>query len=282
VITGENTGIVTILFTDVEGSTLLWEQDPERMRLALARHDEVLRGGGRRISSWDRREDDGDGMQAAFDDPLEAVGATLRLQQAFTDADAVPGVALRVRCGLHLGVVERRDGDLFGSVVNRAARIMDIAHGGQVLLSQPVFALVRDRLPPLASLRDLGRVRLRNLATLEQVYQLVHPALRQEFPALRALEETPHNLPRQATSFVGREAELAAILRLLANHPLVTLTGPGGVGKTRISLQVGGELLSAYPDGVWFVDLAPLAEDWLVAETTARMLGCRSPLADRQ
>ena len=262
---GKNTGIVTILFTDIEGSTLLWEQDSERMRFALARHDEVLRSAvesnrGTVVKML------GDGMHAAFDDPLDAVSAALQLQQAL--ADEAPSVALWVRCGLHLGVVERRDGDLFGSVVNRAARIMDMAHGGQVLLSQPVAGLVRDRLPPSASLRDLGKVRLRDFAIPEQVYQLQHPSLRPEFPALRTLEETPNNLSRQVTSFVGREDERAEVLRLLAKHRLVTLIGPGGVGKTRLSLQVGVECLSAYPDGIWFVDLAPLSE--------APLVGCNS------
>ncbi len=278
---GKNTGIVTILFTDIEGSTLLWEQDSERMRLALARHDAVLRSAveshrGIVVKMM------GDGMHAAFDDPLDAVSAALQLQQ--TLADESRGVALRVRCGLHLGVVERRDSDLFGSVVNRTSRIMSMAHGGQVLLSQAVAGLVHDRLPPSASLRDLGKVRLRDFAIPEQVYQLVHPSLRREFPALRALEETPNNLPRQATSFVGREDEQAEVLRLLANHRLVTLIGPGGVGKTRLSLQVGFECLSAYPDGIWFVDLAPLSEAQLVAEAAAGVLGlplgaARSPVS---
>lgn len=268
----ENTRIVTILFTDIEGSTLLWEQDSERMRSALARHDEVLRGAvesnrGTVVKMM------GDGMQSAFADPLGAVAAALRLQQALADADATSGVALRVRCGVHLGVVECRDGDLFGSAVNRAARIMGMAHGGQVLLSQPVAALVRNRLPAAASLRDLGKVRLRDFAIPEQVYQLVHPSLLREFPALRGLEDTPNNLPRQVTSFVGREVEQAEILRLLGTHRLVTLTGPGGAGKTRISLQVGVELLPAFPDGIWFVDLAPLAEAELVAEATAGVFG---------
>ncbi len=269
---GKSTGVVTILFTDIEGSTLLWEQDSERMRLALARHDEVLRGAvesnrGTVVKMM------GDGMHAAFDDSLEAVGAALQLQRGLADTDATAGVALRVRCGLHLGMVERRDSDLFGSVVNRAARIMGMAHGGQVLLSQPVAGLVRDRMPPSASLRDLGKVRLRGFAVPEQVYQLLHPSLRSEFPALRSLEDTPNNLPRQATSFVGREAERAEVLHLLAKHRLVTLTGPGGVGKTRVSLEVAGELLSAYPEGIWFVDLASLSEAHLVAEAAAGVFG---------
>ena len=270
-ISGKNTGVVTILFTDIEGSTRLWEQDSERMRSALARHDEVLRGAveahrGTVVKMM------GDGMHAAFDDPVDALGAALRLQQALAEGD-LREVALPVRCGLHAGVVERRDSDLFGSVVNRASRLMGIAHGGQVLLSQPVAAMVRDRLSPPASLRDLGKVRLRDFASPEQVYQLLHPSLRPDFPALRALEQTPNNLPRQATSFIGRETEQAELVDLLATPRLVTLTGPGGVGKTRISLQVAAQLRPAYRDGVWFVDLATLSEPQLVGEAAASVLG---------
>ncbi len=269
---GENTGIVTILFTDIEGSTLLWERDADRMRVALASHDKVSRGaveahGGTVVKMM------GEGICAAFDDPLDAVSAALRLQQHLADEAATPDVALGVRCGLHLGVVERRDGDLFGTVVNRTARIMGRAHGAQVLLSGPVAALVRDRLAPAASLRDLGKVRLRGVAAPEQVFQLVHPSLRLEFPALRALDAAPSNLPRQATTFIGRGSELAEIARLLAKHRLVTLAGSGGVGKTRIAIEVGHEPLPAFPDGVWFVDFAPLGEAARVADTTAGVLG---------
>ncbi len=273
---GENTGIAAILFTDIEGSTVHWERDAEWMRSALAHHDMVSRDAveachGTVVKML------GDGMYAAFDDPLDALRAALRLQRGLADAAPWPDVALGVRCGLHLGVVERRDGDLFGTAVNRAARIMGIACGGQVLLSEPVAALVRDRLEPGASLRGLGKVRLRGVATPVQVYQLVHPSLRLEFPALRSLDQSPDNLPAQATSFVGREAEQADILRLLAKHRLVTLTGPGGVGKTRIAIRVAEELRSAFPDGVWFVDYAPLGEAGLIAETTAGALGMPLP-----
>jgi predicted ATPase/class 3 adenylate cyclase len=267
-----STGIVGLLFTDIEGSTRLWEQDAERMRLALARHDELSRAAVE-SSRGNVVKMMGDGMCASFADPVDAVNAALALQQALAERDDVPGATLRLRCGLHVGAVEHRAGDLFGSAVNRAARIMCLAHGGQVLLSQPVAAMVRDRLPMDASLRDLGTVRLRDLASPEQVFQLVHPSLRVEFPALRAVEQTPNNLPRPSTSFVGREAERVEVRGLLAQHRLVTLAGPGGVGKTRISLEVAQELLPAFPDGIWFVDLAPLSEVQLVAEAVAGILG---------
>src|SRR5207302_4120396 len=165
------------------------------------------------------------------------------------------GVAVGVRCGLHAGVVERRDNDYFGSTVNRAARIMSAAHGGQVLLSQAVADCVREILPATVSLRDLGKVRLKDLSTPEHVYQVVHPDLRQEFPALRSLEATPNNLPQQATSFIGREKQLAELQRLLAKTRLLTLTGSGGCGKTRLCLQVAADSLEAFPDGAWLIEL---------------------------
>src|ERR1700680_4466060 len=181
------TGTVTMLFTDIEGSTALWEQDGARMSQALAAHDALARSAveGRHGTVVKMT---GDGMHAAFDDALDALAATLDMQQALADSAATNGVPLPVRCGLHAGVVERRDNDYFGSPVNRAARIMSAAHGGQVLLPQAVVDCVRDVLPAAVSLRDLGKVRLKDLSTPEHVYQAVHTDLRQEFPALRSLE----------------------------------------------------------------------------------------------
>jgi len=197
------------------------------------------------------------------------------MQQALADPAATCGVALRVRCGLHAGVVERRDNDYFGSPVNRAARIMSAAHGGQVLLSQAVVDYVREILPAAVSLRDLGKVRLKDLSTPEHVYQVVHPNLRQDFPALRSLEATPNNLPQQATSFIGREKELAELKRLLARTRLLTLTGSGGCGKTRLSLQLTADSLEQFADGVWLVELAPLSDPGLVPQTVATVLGLK-------
>src|SRR5438477_11066022 len=217
----------------------------------------------------------GDGMYAAFGDSLDALNATATLQQSLAGLAANTHIPLRVRAGLHLGIVERRDDDLFGSPVNRAARIMKAAHGGQVLLSQAVVDHVRERLPPSVSLLDLGSVRLRDLATSEHVYQLVHPELRRDFPALRSLEATPNNLPQQVTSFIGRGRELADAKRLLEGTRLLTLLGMGGLGKTRLSLQIGADVLEKYPDGVWFVDLAPIRDPSLVPSATAQVLGVR-------
>ena len=267
-----SSGVTTLLFTDIEGSTRLWEQEGERMSLALVEHDALSRkaveGNHGVIVKMT-----GDGMYAAFGDPLDALNATAMLQQSLAGLAANNHIPLRVRAGLHLGIVERRDDDLFGSPVNRAARIMKAAHGGQVLLSQAVVDHVHGRLPPSVSLRDLGGVRLRDLATSEHVYQLVHPGLRQDFPALRSLEATPNNLPQQVTSFIGRERELADAKRLLEGTRLLTLLGMGGLGKTRLSLQIGADVLEKYPDGVWFVDLAPIRDPSLVPNVAAQVLG---------
>ena len=267
-------GVVTFLFTDIEGSTRLWEEQPERMQVAVASHDAIARAAvehhrGRIVKMA------GDGVHAVFDDPLDGVEAALQLQQELADPAATGGIALHVRCGLHAGVDERRDNDFFGRAVNRAARISGVAHGGQVLLSQAVASLVRDRLRQGSSLRDLGTVRLRGLTTPEQVFQLVHPELRVEFPSLRSLEATPNNLPLQVTSFVGRERELADVKRLLAGTRLLTLLGVGGIGKTRLSLQVALEVMDDYPDGAWFVELAPLSDPELVQQAVASVLGVK-------
>ena len=266
------TGTVAFLFTDIEGSTALWEQDGTRMSQALAAHDALARSAVE-CSHGTIVKMTGDGLHAVFDDALDALAATLDMQQELADPTATCGVALRVRCGLHAGIVERRDNDYFGSPVNRAARIMSAAHGGQVLLSQALVDWVREVLPAAVSLRDLGNVRLKDLATPEHVYQVVHPQLRQEFPALRSLEATPNNLLQQATSFIGRERELAEVNRLLARTPLLTLTGSGGCGKTRLSLQVAADLIEQFPDGAWFAEFAPLSDPGLVPQTVATVLG---------
>lgn len=265
--------VTTFLFTDIEGSTRLWEQEPERMRPALARHDAIVRAAvennrGRVVKMT------GDGLHAAFGDPIDAINATLELQQKLAVAQS-EGLELHVRCGLHAGSSEGRDNDFYGTVVNRAARIMGAAHGGQMLLSQAVADLVASRLPMALTLRDLGFVRLRDLASPERLYQLLAPGVRSEFSALRSLEGTPNNLPQAMSSFVGRARDLAGVQRLLEAHRLVTLVGMGGLGKTRLSLHVGAESLEEYRDGVWLVELGPLQEAHRVALEIASTLGVK-------
>jgi predicted ATPase/class 3 adenylate cyclase len=279
--------VATFLFTDIEGSTRLWEREPDRMRVALADHDRLCRDsvhrcGGHIVKST------GDGIHAVFADAVDALNAVLDLQQALTGNGVQPDPAskdgtrpgatpleLRVRCGLHCGDFERRDGDFYGPVLNRAARVMSIAHGGQTLLSQAVAEQVTDRLPPEVELQDLGSVRLRDLTEPERVYQLLHPALRRQFPPLRSLEATPNNLPQQLNSFVGREQELADVRQLLQRTRLLTLLGMGGIGKSRLSVQLGADLLDEHGDGVWLVELAPLTDARLVPQALATVLGVK-------
>ena len=268
----EHASVTTFLFTDIEGSTRLWESQPERMQAALARHDALAREaveGSRGVVV----KTTGDGIHAAFSDPLDAVRAALQLQLALGDPAATAGVTLCVRCGLHVGVVENRDSDFFGTAVNRAARIMTAAHGGQILVSQTVVDLIGDRLSDNVTLRDLGTVRLRDLAHPQRVYQVVHPALRQAFPALRSLEATPNNLPQQVTTFIGREQASTELQRLIARSRLVTVVGTGGLGKTRLSLHIAANVVDDFPDGVWFVELAAVADARLVPQAVASVLG---------
>jgi predicted ATPase/class 3 adenylate cyclase len=271
---GDHTEVLTFLFTDIEGSSRLWEDHPDNMRQALACHDAILRS----VVESNRGtvvKSTGDGLHAAFRDPRDAIATTVELQSALGDARATSGLALPVRCGMHAGVTDARDGDFFGSAVNRAARIMGAAHGGQVLASQSVADLSRDRLPGGVSLRDLGVVRLRDLASPERLFQVMHVALREDFPPLRSLEATPNNLPQQVTSFLGRERDIKKIRELLATARLLTLLGGGGIGKTRLSLQAAAEMMDDYPDGVWFIRLEALTNPRVVPQAVALVIGAK-------
>ena len=263
----------TFLFTDIEGSTRLWERQPDAMRAALAHHDAlcrdcVLAHQGQIVKST------GDGIHAIFTDPLQGVLSALALQRGLAQ-QPTGELNLRVRAGLHCGPYEPRDGDYFGPVLNRAARIMGIAHGEQTLVSQSVAERLAGRLPAEVSLLDLGSVRLRDLSSPERVHQLQHTGLRTQFPPLRSLEATPNNLAQQLDSFVGREVELAELRQMLAGSRLLTLLGMGGLGKSRLSVQLGAELLDEYADGVWLVELAPLTDPRLVPQALASVLGVK-------
>ena len=264
---------VTYLFSDIEGSTRLWESDPALAAITLAWHDELSRA----VVAHHRGavvKMTGDGMHAAFDDPADAVAAAVDLQLALGEP-AAGHAPLSVRCGLHLGADQRRDNDFFGPAVNRAARIMGAAHGGQILVSQAVSERVAGRLPPEVGLRQLGAVRLRDLGSAEALCQIVHPRLRSDFPPLRSMASTPNNLSEQLNSFVGRDREMEQVRQLLANSRLLTLLGMGGLGKSRLSMQVAAIVLDDYPDGVWFVELAALSETQLVPQAVASVLGVR-------
>jgi predicted ATPase/class 3 adenylate cyclase len=270
------TGTVTFLFTDIEGSTRLWEEKPEAMRLALARHDLMLRD-AIGVNSGIVFKAMGDAFCAAFATAPEALSSALVIQHALQAEPWPDGIRLCVRMALHTGAVEQRDNDYFGQPLNRVARLLSAGYGRQVLLSDVAQELTRDHLPPSVSLKPLGEHRLRDLARPEPVYQILHPDLPAEFPPLRSLDnaDLPNNLPQQLTSFIGREKESEDVKALLSKTRLLTLTGSGGCGKTRLSLQVAADVLEDYPDGVWLIELAALTEPALVTQTLAQTLGLR-------
>jgi predicted ATPase/class 3 adenylate cyclase len=273
------TGTITFLFSDIEGSTKKWEKYPDAMRVALAAHDRMLREIFTASSGYVFKTI-GDAFCVAFDTARDALAAALECQRALRAADWGELGELKVRMALHTGAAEQRDGDYFGQALNRVARILSAAHGGQVLVSLPTEELVRDHLPPGAQLRHLGEHRLRDLARPEHLYQLVAPNLPSEFGSLRSLESVANNLPVQLSNFIGREREMAEVKRLLGSTRLLTLTGMGGTGKTRLSLQVAADVLDTFPDGVWFVEFATIDDPSLVLETVAAALDLRQE-ADR-
>ncbi len=264
-------GTVTFLFTDIEGSTSLWESAPEGMRAALERHDALLRRairahGGNVFSTG------GDGLAAVFGRSADAMAAASQAQVALT-AEAWPDDApIRVRMAVHTGEAIERDGDYFGPALNRAARLMAMGHGGQVLISHATEQLVGGSLPTGLDLVDLGEHRLRDLSRPERIFQLRAPGCNTQFPELRSLDAARTNLPVQLTSFVGRDEDVKVVDALLGEHRAVTLTGVGGVGKTRLALQVAAEALDTFPNGVWLLELAPLGEPSRVVEVLAAAL----------
>ncbi len=265
---------ITFLFTDIEGSTKLWEEHPGPMRETLARHDTLLRQaierrGGHVFKTM------GDAVYAVFAVATDAVQAALDAQGALLAEDWGTVGTLRVRMALHTGRAEERDGDYLGPSLNRVARLLAIGHGGQVLVSEATQAQIRDADLAGASLGDMGSHRLKDLFAPEHVYQLCHPDLPQAFPPLRSLPPKRHNLPVQMTSLIGRTTEIEAVRERLAGAHLLTLTGSGGVGKTRLALQVAAELLEEYPDGVWLADLAALSDPLLVPQTAAQAVGAQ-------
>ena len=269
-------GTVTFLFSDIEGSTKRWESNPDAMRAALARHDELMResieaNGGFVFKTI------GDAFCAAFSTAPEAAAAALAAQLALLREPWAIEPPVRARMALHTGAADERGGDYFGQPVNRVARLLSAGHGGQTLVSLVTQELVRDTLPRQAGLADLGDASLKDLARPERVYQLEHSELPTEFPPLRTLNSAalPNNLPQQPTSFIGREKELAEVAALLAGSRLLTLVGPGGAGKTRLALQAAADLLDGEGDGVWLVELAALADGALVAAAAAQAVGVK-------
>lgn len=267
-------GTVTFLFTDIEGSVRLWDAHPELMGEVLARHEELVTGaveaaGGHVFKLI------GDACCAAFARPTDALLAAIEAQRGLR-REHWGEVRLRVRMALHTGEAEERGGDYYGPPLNRCTRILTAGHGGQVIVSQSTAALLRQNLPEGVELLPLGAHRLRDLTEAEELCQLVHPDLESEFPPLRSLAAFAHNLPLQVSSFIGREQEMVEVRRLLGTARLLTLTGPGGSGKTRLALQVAVELIDEYPDGVWVLQLASLADPALIPQAALGALGLRA------
>ena len=264
------TGEVTFLFTDIEGSTLLWDQWPDIMEAALAEHDQRVRAV---VDAWSGYvfTTAGDSFSIAFGSPTDAVSAAIAMQLAMREPAL--GLDLRIRMGLHTGSASIRDGDYFGGALNRCARLTSTAHGGQILLSGSTMELVASALPDGVELVDMGVHRLRDLAEPERIHQLNHPELESSFPKLRSLEGPGDTLPGQLTSFVGREREIGDVEALLGEHRLVTLSGSGGAGKTRLALEVAEHLVRSFPDGLRFAELASLFDKDVFENEVAERFG---------
>jgi predicted ATPase/class 3 adenylate cyclase len=253
---GRDVSTSTFVFSDIEGSTRLWQAHPEAMKSALAVHDSLIADA---VSSQGGRvfKHTGDGMAAVFSSARDAVVAASEIQRGLANTKLPAIGELRVRIGIHTGEAEDRDGDFFGEVVSRTARLMSVGHGGQTLVSQVAAQLADlDSFP----FQDLGEHRLRDLSRPERIYELVVEEVGSDFPPLRTLDQARHNLPILTTSFVGRDQEVSELAKLVLGSRLVTVTGVGGSGKTRVALQAVANLVAEFSGGIWFVELAPVAD----------------------
>lgn len=265
-------GTVTFVFTDIVGSTVLWEKFPGKMGAAVARHDESLR----RIFEAHEGfvfKTVGDAFCVAFATARDATLAAVNAQRVLAAENWGEIGSISVRMGVHSGTAEFRSGDYFGGTLNRVARIESAAHGGQILISQTTFELLQDEAPGDVQFKSLGDHRLRNLERPEHLYQVIAEGLTKDFPPPKSLELMPNNLPIQSTSFIGREVEMETIRRLLKENRLLTLLGTGGTGKTRLAIEVGSQVVTKFRDGVWLVELALLNEASSISEAVAAALG---------
>jgi predicted ATPase/class 3 adenylate cyclase len=265
-------GTVTFVFSDIEGSTRRWEQDVDAMQSDLRKHDDLLNNvftanGGAVFKHT------GDGMCVVFASASSAVTAAAEAQRVLAASDWTPLDELKIRIGVHSGEADQRNGDYFGTALNRVARIMDAGHGGQILISATTAGLIGSEPGPGLSLMDLGDHRFKDLGERDRVYQLVGHGLATDFPRIRSLEAVPNNFPEQLTSFVGRERELAEVIGLIEENRLVTLTGVGGVGKTRLAVQAAAESAEGFADGVFLVELAAIEDPSLLIRAVAGSVG---------
>jgi predicted ATPase/class 3 adenylate cyclase len=269
---------LTFLFTDVEGSTRMWEQYPREMQAALGRHDVLLRtaiadANGTVVKTT------GDGLMAAFAEPIHAVMAAVAAQRGLAAEPWPSTCPIRVRMGIHTGEAEARGGDYFGPAVNRAARIMAVGHGGQILLSRASVTVLEAALPGTLVVRDLGEHRLKDLGRPERLFQVTERGAPSEFPPLATVDRRPNNLPTQTSAFVGRDAVLRELRDRLdaPDTRLITLTGPGGTGKTRIALRAAADQIDRFTDGVFFVDLVTATDGDAVLGLIAAAVGLADP-----
>lgn len=267
------TGTVTFLFTDIEGSTRLAQIYPEAMPGLLARHNKIVRR-AIEVQNGTVYQIVGDSISAAFSSAVDALNAAVEAQKCLQD-EAWSPEPIRVRMGIHTGITQLTSEQEYTGYATIALthRLMSAGHGGQVLLSGATRELVRDALPPGSEILDLGERRLKDMVRLEHIYQLNTVGLPAVFPPLKTLDTFPNNLPIQLTNFIGREKEISRVKQLLRDHRLVTLTGSGGTGKTRLSLQVAADMLGHFPQGIWFVELAPLTDPELVSQTILSSMG---------
>lgn len=269
------TGTLTFLFTDIEDSTHLWDQYPEQMRSAMARHDELIESAvEQHAGKIVRPRGEGDSRFAVFPRTSDALHAAIAIQRLlFAEPWTIPPP--RVRIALHSGEADLRDGDYYGSTVNRCARLRSAAHGGQILVSETTRCLVRDELPTGVSLRDLGEYNLKGLGRPEHIFQAIVTDLPAEFPPLNTPGQINNNLPLPLTSFIGRGKDVDELEHLLGRSRLLTISGPGGAGKTRLAIQVSQNVRGSFPDGIWFVDLGPLSKSTLLSQYVINVLGIR-------
>jgi predicted ATPase/class 3 adenylate cyclase len=270
------TGTIAFLFTDIEGSTRSWQAHGALMGAAVARHDELLRAA---IETHDGHvfKTVGDAFCAVFETTAQALAAAVEAQRALAGESWVGIEAIRARMAIHVGVAEERESDYFGPAVNRVARLLSAGYGGQVLLSLPASELAHESLPPGIALRDLGEHRLKDLDRAEHVFQLIVPELPNEFAPLKTVDARPNNLPLELTPFIGRTVEIEKVKTLLLKPEvrLLTLTGPGGIGKSRLALQAVADLIDEFHDGAFFIPLAPITDPDLVVQAIAEGLSIR-------
>ena len=274
-------GTVTFVFTDIEGSTKLWEEAPEQMRQAMVRHDEIIEG---LVADTNgvvvRPRGEGDSRFAVFPHAYDAIACAAHIHKSLLAESWQTPHPIQVRLGIHSGVADIRMGDYYGSVVNRCARIRGIGHGGQSLMSRTTAELVGEELPTGSILEDMGKHRLKDLTKAEHIFQLMIVEIPADFPPLKSLNAIPNNLPTQLTRFVGRDRELNKVKELIQNTHLLTLIGPGGTGKTRLAIQAAADLIESYKQGVFFIPLAPISSKEFIIQSIAEAL--RFPLSTQE